>query len=136
MSPVAKRGPPTSVLSTISWRSSLASHRPADKRPLWARGGQQPERIASAVRIGSDRPIRGPPLAADGAWDREGGQLVRVSDGVEVGDLAVDDFDQEDAFQLVAAVDNHRGRAVAVDRLDPHVRHPRAHPEYAHENRG
>src|SRR5712671_1849614 len=37
MSPVAKRGPPTSVLSTINWRFSLASHRPADKRPLWVR---------------------------------------------------------------------------------------------------
>jgi len=26
--------PPTSVLSMINWRFSLASHRPADKRPL------------------------------------------------------------------------------------------------------
>src|ERR1700733_5833627 len=30
MSPVAKRGPPTSGLSMLSWRFSPASHRPAD----------------------------------------------------------------------------------------------------------
>jgi glutathione S-transferase len=28
MSPAAKRGPPTSVLSTLNWRFSLASHQP------------------------------------------------------------------------------------------------------------
>ena len=39
MSPVAKRGPPTSVPSTLNWRFSKASHRPADKGPLW---GQSP----------------------------------------------------------------------------------------------
>jgi hypothetical protein len=33
--PAAKRGPPSSVLSTLNWRFSLASHRPADKGPLW-----------------------------------------------------------------------------------------------------
>jgi len=37
MSPVAKRGPPTSVLSPINWRFSLASHRPADECRLWAK---------------------------------------------------------------------------------------------------
>jgi glutathione S-transferase len=34
MSPAAKRGPPTSVLSTLNWRFSLASHRPADDGQL------------------------------------------------------------------------------------------------------
>jgi hypothetical protein len=31
-----KRGPLTSVLSPINWRFLPASHRPADKGPLWA----------------------------------------------------------------------------------------------------
>src|SRR3712207_9399359 len=31
----------TSVLSTINWRFSLASHRPVHKRPFWARGGHR-----------------------------------------------------------------------------------------------
>src|ERR1700722_3647138 len=38
MSPAAKRGPPTNVLSTLSWRFSRASHQPADKCPLWLDG--------------------------------------------------------------------------------------------------
>src|SRR2546429_2631749 len=36
---VLRRGPPTSVLSTINWRFSVASHRPADKRPFWVESG-------------------------------------------------------------------------------------------------
>jgi glutathione S-transferase len=36
ISPAAKRGPPTSAPSPINWRSSPASHRPANKSPLWA----------------------------------------------------------------------------------------------------
>src|SRR5882672_3558568 len=35
MSNAAPRGQPTSVLSTLNWRFSLASHRPADQGPLW-----------------------------------------------------------------------------------------------------
>jgi hypothetical protein len=31
MSPEAKRGPPSSVLSTLNWRFSPASHRPAER---------------------------------------------------------------------------------------------------------
>jgi len=50
--PWRMRGPPTSVLSRINWRFSLASHRPADKRPLWARGGHRVTReFASATRV-------------------------------------------------------------------------------------
>src|SRR5580698_4551176 len=33
MSPAAKRGPPTSGLSGRNWRSTPASHRPADEAP-------------------------------------------------------------------------------------------------------
>src|SRR6478735_8805543 len=31
MSPAAKRGPPTSGLSTLNWRLTPASHKPADR---------------------------------------------------------------------------------------------------------
>jgi hypothetical protein len=36
MSPAAKRGPPSGVLSTLNWRFSLANHRPADEGQLLA----------------------------------------------------------------------------------------------------
>src|ERR1700756_4820628 len=34
MWPAAKRGPPTSVPSTLNWRSTPASNRPADRGPV------------------------------------------------------------------------------------------------------
>jgi hypothetical protein len=48
LSAYVARGPPSSVLSTLNWRFSLASHRPADKGPLWVR--VQPLAIALATR--------------------------------------------------------------------------------------
>src|SRR5215216_2521824 len=43
MSPVAKRGPPTSVHSLLNWRFSLASHRAADGYPLQPRSIERPQ---------------------------------------------------------------------------------------------
>src|SRR5207253_9112604 len=49
MSPAAKRGPHTSVLSTLNWRFSQASHRPADEGQLWA----QADRRRRSLRLGA-----------------------------------------------------------------------------------
>src|SRR3981081_2800287 len=50
MSPAAKRAPPTSVLSTLSWRFSLASHRRADRRTL--------EKLLDGHKVSTSETIR------------------------------------------------------------------------------
>jgi sirohydrochlorin ferrochelatase len=75
-------------------------------------------------------------LPADLTRSRQREEFVRVADGVEVGDLTVGNLDQEDAFEAVAAVGGQRGRVVAVDHLDAHVRPVPVRAEEVDEERG
>src|SRR5882757_11115439 len=63
MSPAAKRGRPTSVLSTINWRFSPATCLLADEGQLWAHlrrsAALRPRSCASASHCGLERPRRG-----------------------------------------------------------------------------
>ena len=49
MSPEAKRGPPSSVLSTLNWRFSPASHRPAERVRKSLKG--PPGRITEQISL-------------------------------------------------------------------------------------
>ena len=51
MSPEAKRGPPSSVLSTLNWRFSPASHRPAERVRKSLKG--PPGRITEQISLDS-----------------------------------------------------------------------------------
>src|SRR4029453_17024874 len=54
MSPAAKRGPPTSGLSTLNWRFS-PPHRAADRGPLFSRSTEQTRLAQRAHRLQTDR---------------------------------------------------------------------------------
>jgi hypothetical protein len=66
--------------------------------------------------------------AADLACRRHGRQLVRVAHRVEVGDLAVDTLDGENALKMIAALDQHNRRRVADGHFQPEVGHVSADP--------
>ena len=74
MSPAAKRGPRTSEPSTLNWRSTLASHRPADCGRSWlgtlpraaldvARAARRAPTASRAARRVTQRASRAPRVA-------------------------------------------------------------------------